>query len=580
MLHDDVIVYLDLDKEIPLVVSPTPIQSLTIDFWREASIVANLESDASVIVDLESMGFEPGSVPIRRFGKLSRVILFTKAVLATKKTFGKSNFVVTNDIQTIGTAYINPAGHNLVSRTITFAKAVAGRKTTFGQTSWIITNNIQSQAINESDPADFYGEGLYGEGPYAGIIPQGTGTSSFSLVLGFGRTTSGIVPVKQTAVAEISLASHAIPAMRTNHSIRVRARTVSGANGVIKAALYEGAINRSGDLISTPLSNTLTDYILTIPEAEAATITDYSNLSIKIWGYDASGNGLVFEITRVYLELPIATGSISYGVVARTITFTKAVSGVINSKKTTTAEISLGSHGIPSVRTNHSIKVRARTTSGSTGVLKAALYEGAVNRSGDLISQPLTNVLADYTLIIPDYIAATITDYSNLSIKFWGYDSVGNALVFEVSKIHLELPVSSGNTTHYGVVSRATTFTKAVSGVNSKKTTTAEISLASHGTPSVRTNHSIKVRVRTTSGSTGVLKAELYEGATLRSGATPLVTSLLTTSLTEYTLAIPDAAAATITSYSNLSIKFWGFDSAGNALVFEVSKIHLELPTP
>lgn len=586
MLHDDIIVILDLDREISIEISPTPILNLDIDFWPETSIITNLELDTSVIIDLKSMGIESGSVPRRLYGKVARAILFTKAVLARKTTFGKSNFVITNNIQTIGTADIDPGNHNLVGIPITFTKSVSGgRKTTFGKTSLVIINNIQTQGINESDPADFYGEGLYGEDVYAGVTPQGSGASSFSTVIGFGATISGYVPIKETSVAEISLGSHDIPAIRTNHSIKVRARTISGSNGMIKAAVYEGAVNRSGDLISAPLSNALADYTLSIPDAAAATITDYSNLSIKIWGYDSSGNGLVFEIAEVYLELPIATGSISYGSVSRVTTFTKAVSGVINSKKTTTAEISFAPHGIPSVRTAHSIKVRARTVSGSNGVIKASLHDknrstGAQDLTGELITQPLTNVLDDYTLVILDSIAAAIIDYSNLAIKFFGFDYNGAGLVFEIADIYLELPVSSGNTTHYGSVSRVTTFNKAVSGIiNSKRTTTAEISLASHGTPSVRTNHSIKVRARITSGSTGVLKAELYEGATLRSGATPLVTSSLTTSLVDYTLAIPDAAAATITSYSNLSIKFWGFDSAGNALVFEVSEIYLELPT-
>jgi hypothetical protein len=65
----------------------------------------------------------------------------------------------------------------------------------------------------------------------------------------------------------------------------------------------------------------------------------------------------------------------------------------------------------------------------------------------------------------------------------------------------------------------------------------------------------------------------------LRSGTAPLITSLLTNSLADYSLAVSDASAATITDYSNLSIKFWGHDSAGNALVFEIAKIYLELPT-
>jgi hypothetical protein len=132
-------------------------------------------------------------------------------------------------------------------------------------------------------------------------------------------------------------------------------------------------------------------------------------------------------------------------------------------KSTSVAEISLASHGTPSEQTNHAIKIRARTTSGSTGVIKAALYEGTTNRSGDLTSLALTNSLADYTLAISDASAANITDYSNLSIKFWGYDPNGGSLVFEVADLYLELPEAAGPATLYGVVASPFTFTKAVS---------------------------------------------------------------------------------------------------------------------
>lgn len=587
MLQDEIT--LELFQEIKIEILDELNVDLDFDLSKMIYLTVNVESERSIVVDLEGMGLDVGNIILRLFGKVDRPFSFGKDVLGTKTTFGSLSTVIDSGIQINGIAEIDPDNHNILSVPITLGKSVSGHKTTFGSLSSVITNDIETVATNSSGNIDFYGDGLYGADTYGILIGYGSGAYGFGvysgpsslLAIGFNSTISGDVITKETQIVEVSLASHGEPYLRTNHRIKVRARTTSGSSGVLKAELYEGSTSISGELTTPNLTNTLSTYDLDISEALASLITDYSDLSIRFWGYDSAGNALVFEVADIYLELPIGSGGVTYyGSVSRSITFTKAVSGNINSKRTTTAEVSLGSHDLPYVRTNHSIKLRARTTSGSSGVLKAALYEGAVNRSGDLITEPLTNTFVDYTLIIPNYLAATITDYSNLSIRLWGFDYLGNALVFEVADIYLELPISNGNVTQYGSVSRGITFNKAVSGiVNSKRTTTAEISLASHGTPSSRTSHSIKLRARTTTGSTGVLKAELYEGATKRSGATPLSTSALTTSLADYSLSISDSDAATITDYSNLSIKFWGFDSAGNALVFEVSEIYLELPT-
>lgn len=111
------------------------------------------------------------------------------------------------------------------------------------------------------------------------------------------------VPPTQTAVAEVSLASASTPDTRTSHSIKVRARTTAGA-GTLRAALYEGATNRSGDLESSALTTSLADYTLAIPDAAAANITDYSNLGIRFWGYAASGGAIVFEVDQLWLEVP------------------------------------------------------------------------------------------------------------------------------------------------------------------------------------------------------------------------------------------------------------------------------------
>lgn len=107
-----------------------------------------------------------------------------------------------------------------------------------------------------------------------------------------------------TSVARISLAPGDTPASDTDHAIHVRARTTSGATGTIRAALYEGASNRSGDLESSALTTSLADYVLPISEANAANITDYSNLEIRLWGYDVGGGALVFEVAELSLVAP------------------------------------------------------------------------------------------------------------------------------------------------------------------------------------------------------------------------------------------------------------------------------------
>lgn len=111
-------------------------------------------------------------------------------------------------------------------------------------------------------------------------------------------------------------------------------------------------------------------------------------------------------------------------------------------KQTSTAEISLAPGSTPSVQTNHKIKLRARKTA-NTGTIRARLYEGATARSAELETSELTTSFADYTLDIADADAANITDYSNLSIRLYGYSAAGDATVFEVSQLYLETPASS-----------------------------------------------------------------------------------------------------------------------------------------
>jgi len=117
-------------------------------------------------------------------------------------------------------------------------------------------------------------------------------------------------PPTSTAVAEVSLGPGREPATRTAHSLNVRARTTAGA-GTMRAALYEGNSNRSGDLESSALTTSLADYTLAIPDANAANITDYSNLSVRFWGYAAGGGSIVFEVDQLWLQAPERTVGVS-----------------------------------------------------------------------------------------------------------------------------------------------------------------------------------------------------------------------------------------------------------------------------
>ena len=118
-------------------------------------------------------------------------------------------------------------------------------------------------------------------------------------------------PPTSTAVARISLAAANTPASRVEHSIRIRGRVQSGA-GTLRAALYEGTTNRSGDLESSALTTSLANYLLLISDANAANITDYSNLELRIWGYNAAGATNVFEVAEASLVLPDAAGGTTY----------------------------------------------------------------------------------------------------------------------------------------------------------------------------------------------------------------------------------------------------------------------------
>jgi hypothetical protein len=247
-------------------------------------------------------------------------------------------------------------------------------------------------------------------------------------------------------------------------------------------------------------------------------------------------------------------------------------------KQTSEARISLSSANAPASRTSHEIHVRARKTSSLSGSLSVSLYEGATLRE-TLSTGELTTTMTEYTLHLDDATAAAIGVYADLELRLQGISAVGDATTFEVARVSMNVPAgTAGSHSGAGTMTLAPAISAQgdVNASGAKSTAAARISLASGFTPITRTAHKIVVRARTTSAA-GTIRAQLYEGATPRSAE--IESSALTTSLATYELAIADADAATISSYSDLEVRLRGYAASGTATVFEVAQVSLSIPT-
>jgi hypothetical protein len=249
-----------------------------------------------------------------------------------------------------------------------------------------------------------------------------------------------------TGTAQISLAAAQVPATRTNHVLTVRARKTNAAHtGTLRAQLYEGTTARSAVLETSALTTSLASYDLAIADADAATIGTYSNLEVRLTGYSSAGSPLVVEVAEISLSLPTPSVGTHFGTVVLPLSLTSSTTGTVTSsgaKTTGSADVSLTTGFVPTSRTNHVITIRARRTA-LQGKLRVQLVDGnGTPRGAELETGELTTSLANYTLSLPDADAATIVDYSNLSLKIRGYSSTGTATVFEVAEVSMSLPAA------------------------------------------------------------------------------------------------------------------------------------------
>ena len=163
-------------------------------------------------------------------------------------------------------------------------------------------------------------------------------------------------------------------------------------------------------------------------------------------GHTTSGTGHLRYIAVRDMP-PGATGTAvvtaSNATAARTFSVALALKPVVPTT-TAVARVSLGAGVTPDTRTLHKFKLRAsKAASSGLVLLRAALYEGANNRSGDLVGGFLTTSIAEYTLAISDASAAAITSYSDLELRLWATSATGDAVAVQVAEAWLETPAGA-----------------------------------------------------------------------------------------------------------------------------------------
>lgn len=109
-----------------------------------------------------------------------------------------------------------------------------------------------------------------------------------------------------TYVSEVKFGSLTDPTVNTAHNLKVRSRRYTGSfgNQTINVSLYQGTtlIYSSAVTATSSYANTT----LTLSEAEAANITDYTNLRIRMsHAFDGVGSP---TISAVEFEVPDAGG--------------------------------------------------------------------------------------------------------------------------------------------------------------------------------------------------------------------------------------------------------------------------------
>ena len=574
------------------------------------------------------------SPAVRATGAVADPGSFDPATWGTEDTlwisvYGHSETTTTGSPPAITTPPTNYTGELIVARGAdavgNITAAVAFRQVNASAEdvgTWTVSNAIRGNGLATVIAV----RPMLTETPTPGGATGGGAAPTVKVAASLVGTAAAGTTIESTGTARISLASGDTPATRNSHAIKIRARVQSGT-GIFHAQLFEGTTARTPAL-SQDLTTTLTEYPLAISDSDAANIGSYSNLEIRIWG--TSPTAVTFELDQLWLEVPAGTG----GATSETPTpggataagaapgaaASLAIGGATAAGPAPTIRAAVPQGGAvasgvgpsESTSTSETPTPGGATTGGPAPTAKVATPQGGAPAAGPAPSTGIavspgggaaagaSPTTAKASLTISGGVAGGVGPQeggpTTETPAPGGAVAGGVAPVAKVATVP-EAPVAQGGLGMLwlhglpqaaGGAQPAARASLAIGGgtaggpapteTTPTQTGTAKISLASGAAPATRTAHSIKLRARTTAGA-GKIRVALYEGATNRTGGVGyLESAALTTSLADYSLALTDAAAASISSYANLDVWIWGFAASGGAIVFEVDQLWLEIP--
>lgn len=115
------------------------------------------------------------------------------------------------------------------------------------------------------------------------------------------------VASKSIAANKLEVANPtAVPLTRTDHKLVLNnARVMATASGIVtRLQLMEGVTNIGPQLSTAALTTTPTRLTVSIADADAASITDYSNLYFAVYANSPNGDAVEVRITDAWLDIP------------------------------------------------------------------------------------------------------------------------------------------------------------------------------------------------------------------------------------------------------------------------------------
>ncbi len=190
-------------------------------------------------------------------------------------------------------------------------------------------------------------------------------------------------------------------------------------------------------------------------ETEPVGVTDSTTRAMEKARALAEAAGVTDSVARVIdaartVTEPVGVADSTAPAKWITVVATEAV-GILDGTRTA-FEVTLGDTANPTDNSNHELQVRAQVATG-TATLHVELRQGSTLI--EAFSQALTTSFVDYAFAISTGNAATITDYSDLSV--YGYVEPGATGETQISRLRLCLPALRAITDPVGIADSIST---------------------------------------------------------------------------------------------------------------------------